>query len=66
MFTRWIVTTSSGLEAQVARAATYFDNVVAIMENEDVVISNTSGLLNNVRFRFQSHKDNCFLDNYVF
>ena len=61
MFTRWIVTTSSGLEEQVAKVATYFDNVVSVLENLDVIFFNTSGLINNVRVLFCVHPNNSLL-----
>ena len=61
MFTRWIVTTSSGLEEQVAKVATYFDNVVAVLENLDVIFFNTSGLINNVIVLFCVHPNNSLL-----
>ena len=33
----------------MTKVATYFDNVVAVLENLDVIFFNTSGLINNVR-----------------
>ncbi|KAK7103776.1 hypothetical protein V1264_018609 [Littorina saxatilis] len=47
MFTRWIVTTSGGLEEQLAIAAAYLDNVVAVIESHEVFLTNTSVLFNN-------------------